>query len=217
MTGLLNTFAQQKLIGIVRTDSAESAIWVASQLLETGFNLIEIPFTVPDTPQVIETLCERYPQAIIGAGTVLEAKHAVQALGAGAQFLVSPILNEPMIQFGCEQGILTLPGAATPTEIYKAYTLGAPAVKFYPAGPLGGPAFLKAIRDPLPEVSIVPTGGVSLDQVPAYLAAGALAVGVGGPLLDKTAVANRDAETVRHQAKAYLERVGIGAGLGAGT
>jgi 2-dehydro-3-deoxyphosphogluconate aldolase/(4S)-4-hydroxy-2-oxoglutarate aldolase len=201
---LLSIFSREKLIGIVRTDSADSALWAASQLLETGFRLIEIPFTVPETPQIIETLCERFPEAIIGAGTVLEAKQAVQALGAGAQFLVAPVLNEPLIQFGLEQDILVLPGCATPTEIYRAHTLGAPAVKFFPAGSLGGPAFLKAIRDPLPAIPIVPTGGVTLEQVPEYLSAGALAVGVGGPLLPKDIIARRDAETLQQRAKAYL-------------
>ncbi|HEY9685718.1 MAG TPA: bifunctional 4-hydroxy-2-oxoglutarate aldolase/2-dehydro-3-deoxy-phosphogluconate aldolase [Coleofasciculaceae cyanobacterium] len=201
---LLNIFSKEKLIGIVRTESADSALWAASQLLEAGFRLIEIPFTVPETPQVIEALCERFPEAVIGAGTVLEAKQAVQALGAGAQFLVAPVLNEPLIQFGLEQDIFVLPGCATPTEIYRAHTLGAPAAKFFPAGAMGGPAFLKAIRDPLPTIPIVPTGGVTLEQVPEYLSAGALAVGVGGPLLPKDVIAHRDADTLQQRAKAYL-------------
>lgn len=202
---LLSILGREKLIGIVRLDSAESAIWAASQLLEAGFKLIEIPFTVPDTPNVIETLSQRFPDAAIGAGTVLEAKNALYALGAGAQFLVSPILNEPMIQFGQEQGILTLPGCATPTEMYRAWTLGAPAVKFFPAGPAGGPAFLKAVRDPMPFLSIVPTSGITVEQVPEYLAAGALAVGAGGPLLPKDLVASRDAAALQKRAHAYLQ------------
>src|SRR5690349_5336568 len=92
---LLARFQSEKLIGIVRTDSAESALWASSMLIEAGFSIIEIPLTVPDAITVIDTLSERFPNAIIGAGTILEAKDALNALGAGAQFLVSPVLVEP--------------------------------------------------------------------------------------------------------------------------
>jgi 2-dehydro-3-deoxyphosphogluconate aldolase/(4S)-4-hydroxy-2-oxoglutarate aldolase len=202
---LLETVAQEKLIAIVRTDSADSALWAASQLLEAGFRLIEIPFTVPDCAQVIETLGTRFPHAILGAGTVLEARQAVDALAAGAQFLVAPVLVEALIQFGVEQDVLVLPGCMTPTEIYKAHTLGASAVKFFPAKASGGPGFIQAIKGPLPQIPIIPTGGIPLEDVPAYLQAGAVAVGVGGPLLPKAVVENRAAEALQQKAKAYLQ------------
>jgi 2-dehydro-3-deoxyphosphogluconate aldolase / (4S)-4-hydroxy-2-oxoglutarate aldolase len=202
---LLARFQNEKLIGIVRTDSAESAIWTSSTLIEAGFSIIEIPLTVPDGTAVIETLSERFPNAIIGAGTVLEAKDALNALGAGAQFLVSPVLVEPLVQFGQEQGILTLPGCMTPTEMYKAWTLGAPAVKFFPAEAAGGAGFVSSVKAPLPQIPIVPTGGIQISHVPGYLKAGALAVGIGAPLIPKNLIAERNEIELKALAQAYLQ------------
>ena len=202
---LLARFAQEKIIGIVRTDTAESAIWTSRLLLNAGFQLIEIPYTVPDTPHVIETLCEEFPNAIIGAGTVLEAKEAVNALGAGAQFLVSPVIVEPLIQFGQEQDILVLPGGMTPTEIYTAWTLGAPAVKFFPAESAGGAGFVGSIKGPLPHIPIIPTGGIQLEHVGGYLKAGAVAVGVGAPLIPKQWIASRNEVELKSLAHAFLK------------
>jgi 2-dehydro-3-deoxyphosphogluconate aldolase/(4S)-4-hydroxy-2-oxoglutarate aldolase len=201
---MIQRFQQEKLIAIVRTDSAESAIWAATQVLESGFRLVEIPFTVPECAYVIETLCDRFPNAVIGAGTVLEASQAMQALGAGAQFLVAPVLLEPLIQLGVEQNILVLPGCMTPSEIYRAHTLGAAAIKFFPAQPTGGAEFLKAIKGPFPDIPIVPTGGIQQGDVAGYLKAGALAVGVGGPLLPSELIQSRDAMALQQRAKDYL-------------
>jgi len=207
VASLLSQLEAVRLIGIVRTDSEDSAFWASRILIESGIHWIEIPFTVPNAPNVMERLSEQYPQAIIGAGTVLEAKEAVQALGAGAQYLVSPILNEPLIQFGAEQGILVLPGATTPTEIHKAWTLGAQAIKFFPAQAVGGAEFVSAVRGPLPHIPLVATGGIELEHVPGYLKAGTLAVGVGGPLIPRQAVANRDEDRIRILAMSYLDAV----------
>lgn len=204
---LLKRLDVVKLVGIVRTNTSEDAIWASSLLVESGIHWIEIPFTVPHAADVIETLSEKYPQAVIGAGTVLEAKEAVQALGAGAQFLVSPMLNEPLIQLGVEQNILTLPGCTTPTEIYKAWMLGASAIKLFPAQAIGGSEFISAVKGPFPHIPLVATGGIELPHVAGYLKAGALAVGVGGPLIPKQAVAQRDEATIRHLAARYLDAV----------
>lgn len=204
---VLEQFAQFKLIGIVRTDDAESAIWTASQLIEVGIRLIEIPYTVPNASQVIETLCDEFPDAVIGAGTVLEAKTAVQALASGAQFLVSPVMIAPLIQLGQEQNICVLPGCMTPTEMWEAYNLGATAIKFFPAHAAGGPEFIKAVKAPLPEIPLVPTGGISKEHIPHYLKAGALAVGVGAPLIPKNLIQNRDAEGLNAHAKAFLQTI----------
>jgi 2-dehydro-3-deoxyphosphogluconate aldolase/(4S)-4-hydroxy-2-oxoglutarate aldolase len=202
---LLDRFQQEKLIGIVRTDSAESALWTSRLLLDAGFRILEIPFTVPDAVGVIEQLSEAYPEAVIGAGTVLEAKDALNALGAGAQFLVSPVLVEPLVQFGQEQGILTLPGCMTPTEMYTAWTLGAPAIKFFPAESAGGTDFIRSIKAPLSQIPIVPTGGIQLSHVPGYLKAGALAVGIGAPLIPKQYVDARNELELHALAAAYLQ------------
>lgn len=203
----LDLMGRERLIGIVRTDAAESCEWASRCLIEAGIRLIEIPFTVPDATGVIERLCERFPDAVIGAGTVLEAREALNALGAGAKFLVSPILNEPMIQFGLEQEIPVLPGCATPTEIYRAWTLGAPAVKFFPAQPSGGADFIRALKGPLPQIPVVPTGGIEKAHVGDYLKAGALAVGVGNPLIPKWILQSRNEAELKKLAGVFREQI----------
>lgn len=202
---LLQQLAQEQLIGIVRTDSEESALWAARQVLTAGFRFLEVPYTVPNCAQVIETLCHEFPDAIIGAGTVLDATQAIHALAAGARFLVAPVIIEPLIQLGQEHDVLVLPGCLTPTEIYKAHTLGASAIKLFPAEPSGGAALVQAIKGPFPHISLVATGGINLEHVEGYLRAGVLAVGVGGPLLPKAMVANRDADAIQTRAKEYLQ------------
>lgn len=209
MQNQLNALQASKLVGIVRTNDTESAIWVASQLIEAGVRAIEIPFTVPDAVRVMETLVEQYPTAIVGAGTVLEAAQAVKALGAGAQFLVSPVLIPALVQFGKENQIFVLPGCMTPTEMYDAFSLGAPAVKFFPAQPVGGAEFIKAVKAPLPAIPIVPTGGIQREHVAAYLKAGALAVGVGGPLMPATLIQARDSNALKAHAQGFLAEAGL--------
>jgi 2-dehydro-3-deoxyphosphogluconate aldolase/(4S)-4-hydroxy-2-oxoglutarate aldolase len=210
VSNLLKRFAQERLIGIVRTDSDESALWTASQLLEAGVRLIEIPFTVPNAVSVIDRLSEEHPDAVIGAGTVLEAAEAVKALGAGAQFLVSPVLIPSMVQFGQEHQVLVLPGCMTPTEMFDASNLGAQAVKFFPAQSSGGADFVKAVKAPFPSLQIVPTGGISKEHVADYLKAGALAVGVGGPLIPKPLIRNRDTSGLQAHAREFLKEAQAG-------
>lgn len=206
---LLKNFSDEKLMAIVRTETADAAIWASTILLECGFRIIEIPYTVPDASNVIETLCDQFPEAIIGAGTVLEAREALNALGAGAQFLVSPVLHEFLIQFGLEQNILVFPGCMTPTEAYQAWRLGAPAIKFFPAESAGGPAFITHLKGPLPQIPVLATGGVTLEQIPAYLKAGALAVGVGSPLIQKRWIETRDGKALQKLALQYLDAARI--------
>lgn len=203
----LKRFSEEKLIAIVRTDSPDSALWASNLLIDCGFRLIEIPFTVPEAADVIETLSLEHEEAIIGAGTVMDLDTCYQALSAGAEFVVSPALVEPLIQFGLNEDVLALPGCMTPTEIWKAYSLGAPAIKFFPAQAAGGADFISALKGPLPQIPIVPTGGVQLEHVPGYLKAGALAVGVGGPLIPKSIIARRDESALRELALAYLQAV----------
>ena len=210
---LIQQLSAVKLIGIVRTDTEESALWASRVLIEAGVNWIEIPFTVPNAARVMDQLSDCYPQAVIGAGTVLDAKEAITALGAGAQFLVSPILNEGMVQFGKEHDILVMPGCMTPTEMYNAWTLGAPVVKFFPAQAMNGAEFVSAVQGPLPQIPIVATGGIHLEHVPGYIKSGVLAVGVGGPLIPKQQVALRDESFIRALALRYLEAVGVKASL----
>jgi 2-dehydro-3-deoxyphosphogluconate aldolase/(4S)-4-hydroxy-2-oxoglutarate aldolase len=209
LSAVLAAFRTHRLIGIVRTGSAEDAVWCAEQLIRSGFGIIEITQTTPDATEVIRTLAEAYPEVVIGGGTVLDTRTAIHTLAAGGRFVVSPVLEESLVQFGAQERVLVLPGVMTPTEMHWAIRLGAFAVKLFPASAIGGPAFIKTVREPLPQVQIIPTGGIAIEDVAAYLQAGALAVGLGGVLLPKNAVRDRDAETIQAlaaQALAQLTR-----------
>lgn len=170
---------RQGIIAIIRTHDAESAIKAAVPLLDAGLTSLELPLTNPQALQAIQHLREAYPAATIGAGSVLDEASAVAAVRAGAQFLVAPNLEPSVIRAGHRYGAAVLPGAATVTEIVQALEAGADAVKVFPAPT---PQWLKDVRAVLPHAPLVPTGGVALGDVPAWLEAGAVACGVGSAL-----------------------------------
>lgn len=201
---LLAQIAEERLIAVVRTPDPDSAVWVSEQLIQAGARVVEITLTIPDAVDVLEHVSARFPEVLFGAGSVLQASQALQALGAGARFLVSPILLDSFIQFGQEQEILVLPAGMTPTEIERAWSLGAPAVKFFPAQSVGGASFVQALRGPLPHVPLVPTGGIQLTHLHGYLQAGALAVGVGGPMMPADLVQARDAQRLQAVAQPFF-------------
>ena len=193
------------LIAVVRGESPEAALEVVAALIEGGVLGIEITFTTPEAPGVITELDTEYGDDILlGAGTVTTREQAEQAAEAGSTYLVSPGTDPELLPTMLETGLLVLPGVLTPSEVMLARRLGAPAVKLFP-GSSGGPSYLKALRGPFPDVPFVPTGGVSLDNISEWFAAGALAVGAGGALAppavkDRGAVvenARRFAEAVR--------------------
>ena len=171
------------LVAVVRARGREEALQIAEACVEGGVRAIEVTFTVPQADQVIRTLASRYdPEAIlIGAGTVLDADTARTALDAGAAFVVSPALNLPTLKLCQSEGRLAIPGIMTVTEALNAQNAGASLLKLFP-GELFGPAFIRALRGPLPDIAIMPTGGVDLDNVSEWIAAGAVAVGMGSKL-----------------------------------
>jgi 2-dehydro-3-deoxyphosphogluconate aldolase / (4S)-4-hydroxy-2-oxoglutarate aldolase len=173
--------ADARCIGILRSGSAAAAASAGRALVEGGITVVEVAFTTPGAPAAIAELGAACPDALVGAGTVLDAAAAFAAVQAGARFLVSPLVSEDVLRAGHRYGVAVIPGAATPTEINAAMELGADAVKLFPAGSLGV-GYLRAVAAAMPQVPFVPTGGITAQDAPQWLAAGAIAVGVGGDL-----------------------------------
>ncbi|CAA9444163.1 MAG: 4-hydroxy-2-oxoglutarate aldolase @ 2-dehydro-3-deoxyphosphogluconate aldolase [uncultured Rubrobacteraceae bacterium] len=192
------------LLAVVRGESRAAALEVVGALVEGGVLGIEITFTTPEAPQVIRDLDAEYGDDILlGAGTVVTHEQVDQAAEAGSTFLVSPGCDPELLPAMLGTGFLVLPGVLTPSEVMLARRLGAPAVKLFP-GSSGGPSYLKALLGPFPDVSFVPTGGVSVDNVPDWFAAGALAVGAGSALAPAS-LAGRDRGEVVENARRFAE------------
>ena len=171
------------LVAVVRGPSSESALEVVEALIDGGVLGIEVTFTIPDAESMIAELGRRHGDRIVlGAGTITSPEQAESAAGSGATYLVSPGTDREVVGVMRETGLPVMTGALTPTEVMLADGLGVDAVKLFP-GSLGGPDYLKALRGPFPDVPILPTGGVSRDNVRDWFAAGAFAVGVGGALV----------------------------------
>ncbi|MDR5729392.1 MAG: bifunctional 4-hydroxy-2-oxoglutarate aldolase/2-dehydro-3-deoxy-phosphogluconate aldolase, partial [Terriglobia bacterium] len=176
------------LIPVLRATSAEEAMTLADAILAGGIDILEVTMTVPGAIRVIEQLADHHgDKLLLGAGTVLDAETARNCLLAGAQFIVSPALDLRTIELCRRYSVPIMPGALTPTEILTAWQAGADVVKVFPCSALGGAKYLKALQGPLPQIQLIPTGGVSLSTAEEFLAAGAFALGVGGDLVDAKA------------------------------
>jgi 2-dehydro-3-deoxyphosphogluconate aldolase/(4S)-4-hydroxy-2-oxoglutarate aldolase len=175
--------------------------------------VLEITMTVPGAVGVIEAVAKRYGDALVGAGTVLDAETARACIRSGAQFVVSPSLNLETIECCRSLGVAVMPGALTPTEVVTAWTAGADFVKVFPAGAVGGPSYLKALKAPLPQIELVPTGGVSLKTAADFIRAGASALGVGADLVDIGAIREGQASIITERAKQFVEIVRFARGL----
>lgn len=195
------------IVAVIRAPSGEILGDVAEALLEGGVEVIEVTFTVPKAHRVLEQVADRLGDKIVlGAGTVLDAQTARTAMLAGAEFIVSPTTNTDVIRIARRYDKAVLPGALTPTEVLRAWEAGADIVKVFPSD-LTGPSYLKALRGPLPQIRLMPTGGVNLDTAADFLRAGACALGIGGALVSGKAIANRDLEGINALARKYVEIV----------
>jgi 2-dehydro-3-deoxyphosphogluconate aldolase/(4S)-4-hydroxy-2-oxoglutarate aldolase len=191
------------IVAVVRAESGESLVKVVRALAEGGVTAAEITFTVPDAIDVIRQVRKEVGDAVVlGAGTVLDPETARVALLAGAEYLVSPTVNVEVIRLCRRYDKAVMPGAFTPTEVLTAWEAGADVVKIFPAD-VGGPAYLKALRGPLPQVRVMPTGGVDLKTAESFLKAGACCLGIGGSLVEPKAVASGDFERIRDLAGQY--------------
>jgi len=196
------------IIPVVRATSADEAMRAIDAIREGGVSVLEITMTVPGAVSVIEQLAKNYGNdALVGAGTVLDAETARACILSGAKFIVSPALNVETIECCRRYGVAVMPGALTPTEVVQAWTAGADFVKVFPAGALGGASYLKALKAPLPQIELVPTGGVSLKTAADFIKAGASALGVGADLVDLKAIRDGQASIITERAKQYVEIV----------
>jgi 2-dehydro-3-deoxyphosphogluconate aldolase/(4S)-4-hydroxy-2-oxoglutarate aldolase len=205
---VFNRMMSEGLVPVIRVSSAKEAVDVADAIKEGGVTLIEITMSVPGAIDTIKELTQKYKDEIImGAGTILDPETGRAALLAGAQFIVTPTLNLDVIQLAHRYSAVVVPGAMTPTEILTAWNAGADMVKVFPAAQLGGPEYLKAIRGPLPQILLVPTGGVNLQNAGAFIKAGATALGVGGELVDKKAVKEKKFNIITENTRAFLKAI----------
>src|SRR5438067_9492657 len=192
------------IVAVVRSPDSQQLVEAARALAEGGVNVVEITMTVPDALDVVRAVRRALgDRLLLGAGTILDPETARAALLAGAEYLVAPTLNLDVIRLCQRYDKLVMPGAFSPTEILKAWEAGADIVKVFPAEVVR-PAFFKALRGPLPQVRLMPTGGVDLNTAAAFLKAGACCLGIGSQLVEPEAVARRNFDRIRELARQYV-------------
>jgi len=203
----LSRLKEWVIAAVVRSDDTDKALAAAQACYDGGVKVIEITFTVPEPIETIRAVNEKFGDSILlGAGTVLGVDNATAAIKAGAKFVVSPVTEFDVIKLCNQKDIPVMPGAMTPTEIYQAWRAGADIVKVFPASHLG-PKYFKALKAPLPQVPIMPTGGVSVSTVGDWLAAGAEVLPVGGALVDKQALNEGRFEVITKNAQELMAAV----------
>ena len=207
MSGMMELLLKERIVAIVRGLEGEAADRAAEALIEGGIRLVEVTMNTPGAPKTIAGWREKFDgRAMIGAGTVLDLRMAREAVQAGAQYLISPNLDEEVIAFGLERGLSVWPGVMTPTEIVRAWKAGAEAVKVFPMASLGV-EYLKEIRAPLDHIPMIATGGVDLTTIRSYFEAGAAAVGMGSRLLNRDWIRAGDFGRLTENARRYVEIV----------
>lgn len=206
-TSLLDRALACGVVAIIRSTDSSRLVDVAEALVAGGVDVMEVTFTVPHAPRVLEQVADRLGSKILlGAGTVLDAATARTAILAGAEFIVSPTFSPEVVACCRRYSKLSMPGALTPTEILTAWEAGADIVKIFPSE-ITGPGYLKAVKAPLPQVRLMPTGGVNLETAADYLRAGACALGVGGSLVEAKAIAAGDMNRIETLARQYMNIV----------
>jgi len=209
-TELLNDIVETGVVAIVRLSSSENLLRVAEAIVSGGVRHIEFTMTTPGALQTLESVSARLgDEVVMGAGTVLDAETARAAILAGARFIVAPNLNPDVITICHRYGSVCMPGALTPTEILQAWEWGADIVKVFPADSFG-PAYIRAVRAPLPQVRLAPVGGVTVDNTAAYVRAGASCVGVGSSLVNDRLIAQADWASLTARARAFVEAIAEG-------
>jgi 2-dehydro-3-deoxyphosphogluconate aldolase/(4S)-4-hydroxy-2-oxoglutarate aldolase len=204
---VVDRIRQIGIIPVVRATSADEALAAVEAIRAGGISVLEITMTVPGAVKIIKALTAKLgDDALIGAGTVLDSDTARECIDAGASFIVSPALDVPTIETCGALDVPIFPGALTPTEVLTAWRAGADAVKIFPANAVGGATYLKSLKAPLPQIELIPTGGVSVENIGEFIRAGALAVGVGADLV------KGDAAAITAKARQYCDAVRVARG-----
>lgn len=199
-TQVLRRIKEAGVVPIVRAPSAAAAVALAEAVTAGGLKVLEIALTVPDAPRVIGQLADACgDEVLLGAGSVLDVAAARDCIAAGARFIVSPALKPDVVTHCHRHGLAVIPGALTPTEVAQAWAAGADLVKVFPVSALGGASYIRALKAPMPQLDLMPTGGVTLASLPEYFAAGAAVVGAGSEL------AGGSRQQVAAAARAWLD------------
>ncbi len=206
MAGVLDQIIDCGVVAVLRADSPTELLDVSKALRDGGVVAIEVTMTVPGALKVIEEASARMPDTIVGVGSVLDPETARAAILAGAEYVVSPVLNTKVIEMAKRYGKVVMPAGFTPTEILSAWQAGADVVKVFPAG-VGGPSYFKDILGPLPQVRLMPTGGVNAQTTPEFIKNGAVAVGAGSAMVDKGAVSRKDWKGLAATARSFVDAV----------
>lgn len=201
----LRKLFDEKLVAIIRVPAPETAARLGSALIDGGFKCVEVTLSVPGAVDVIADMAKAAPEGVlIGAGTVTSAADARRCIEAGAQFIVSPVCETDIIRPCREAGVVAIPAGLTPTEILHAWRMGAHVVKVFPAGSVGGPSYVRALRGPLPEIPLWVSGLVAPNEAQAYLAAGVQLVGLNANVLPQTLIDDGDWTGVADAARDVL-------------
>ncbi|AKG75006.1 bifunctional 4-hydroxy-2-oxoglutarate aldolase/2-dehydro-3-deoxy-phosphogluconate aldolase [Salinicoccus halodurans] len=202
---ILNKITDHKMIGILRGYGTEEAVKIVRTLIDSGFNVIEVALNSPDAKGTLKTLKETFGSDIVlGAGTVLNVEDAEDCINNGAEFLLSPVYNEAVLEFSAKKDVLYIPGCYTPTEIYNAQEAGAGMVKVFPAGQLKA-GYIKDVLAPMNDLILLPTGGVTPGNINEFLDAGAKAAGISSALVPKGEVNAKLLEEVSDRARKFKE------------
>lgn len=208
MDDVIRRIGEIGIVPVVRAATSAEAIRAVEAIHLGGIPIVEITMTVPDAQTVIREVVREYAgRVLVGAGTVVSAEQAKRCLDSGAEFLVSPGLSIPVLSVAqaCEK--LAIAGALTPTELMNAQTYGAKLIKIFPCGSVGGPKYLKALKAPFPDRALIPTGGVNVSNAAEFIQAGAYALGVGGELVDATALRNGKLAKITQAARDLVQAV----------
>ena len=206
---IIQRIIDEKIFSVIRLKDTSSLPLFVERIVASGITIIEVTLNSGDALTAIETLSHKFPQCLIGAGTVIGRKAAESAITAGAKFMVSPINDGKMITVAREHAVVSIGGAFSPTEVWEAHTNGADFIKLFPLTGIG-PNYIKALRGPFPDIRFIPTNGVTIDTIPDFLKAGAVAVGLGSVLISDEDVAGGKFDEVEKRANEAIAKVAAG-------